>query len=137
MEKKELKFKHKNTLQHLLFLLLGILFMIIGFVAYYSTHDFYYFYLIALANIALIYVLITSQIKKHYVVYDAVFVKYRLADKPVQRIKIDELSEIILKDEKLIITLTTYEKIEIDLDYYTEESRQKFKKLLQEIAALN
>ncbi|MDR6299735.1 hypothetical protein [Mesonia maritima] len=134
MEKKELKFKHKNTLQHLLFLLLGILFIIIGFVAYYSTKDFYYFYLIALANIALIYVLISSQIKKHSVVYDAVFVKYRLADQPIQRIKIDELLEINTKEEHIIITLTSHNKIEVDLSEYTENSRLKFKELLEQLS---
>ena len=134
MEKKELKFKHKNTLQHLLFLLLGILFMIIGFVAYYSTKDFYYFYLIALANIALIYVLISSQIKKHSVVYDAVFVKYRLADQPIQRIKIDELSEVNTKENHIIITLTSHNKIEVDLSEYTENSHLKFKELLEQLS---
>jgi len=137
MDKKELTFKHKNTLRHLIFLLMGILFMVIGFVAYYTTKDFFYFYLIALANIAIIYVLINSQIKKNSVVYDAVFLKYRLENQPLQRVKVDEIMTYEQQEHKLIIRLQEHKNKEIVLEEYSEKSIEDFKELLHNISEYN
>lgn len=137
MDKKELMFKHKNTLRHLIFLLMGILFMVIGFVAYYTTKDFFYFYLIALANIAIIYVLINSQIKKNSVVYDAVFLKYRLENQPLQRVKVDEIMTYEQQEHKLIIRLQEHKNKEILLEEYSEKSIEDFKELLHNISEYN
>ncbi|WP_121666039.1 hypothetical protein [Mesonia aquimarina] len=137
MDQEKLKFKHKNTLRHLIFLLLGILFMIIGFVAYYTTKDFFYFYLIAIANIAIIYVLINSQIKKNQVVYDAIFLKYRLINSPVQRIKIDDIYTYEQIEKSLRVELKDHSITEINLANYQENSVQEFKNLLQKLCDYN
>lgn len=136
MEQK-LNIKYKNTLQNLIILLVGILLLIIGFVAYFWTEEFSYFYLIVLANMLVLYVLITSQVRKHHVVYDAVFVKYRLNSGPVKRLKVDEINGVEEESHHLKIQLKEERQAEIDLEGYTESSVEEFKDLLQRMADFN
>jgi multisubunit Na+/H+ antiporter MnhG subunit len=134
----ELTIKYKNTLQNLIILLIGIILLLIGLVAYIWTQEFSYFYLIALANILVVFVLIKSQVKKHYVVYDAVFVKYKLEnEKVVKRLKVSEIKGVELKEQKLLVHLAQEREAEIELAHYSKKSITEFKELLEKMAKMN
>lgn len=135
--KQELSINYKNTLQNLIILFVGILLLIIGFVAYFWTEEFSYFYLIVLANILVLYVLITSQVKKNHVVYDAVFIKYKLNSNPVKRLKVDEINGVEEENHHLKIQLNKERQAEINLENYAATSVEEFKDLLQRMADFN
>ncbi len=135
--KQELTIKYKNTLQNLIILFVGILLLIIGFVAYFWTEEFSYFYLIVLANILVLYVLITSQVKKNQVVYDSVFIKYKLNSNPVKRLKVDEINGVKEENHHLKIQLNKERQAEINLENYAATSLEEFKDLLQRMADFN
>ncbi len=126
---KELSIRYKNTLRHLLFLLLGFIGLIIGLVTYYITANFLYFYLVIFANLLIVYVLFKSQTRKNKVVYDAVFVKYRINEQPTERIKIGQINNLKRIDKGIKIQIDSTWK-EIDLHNYSKESVDKFYALL-------
>lgn len=130
MKKTSLKIKHKNTLQHLIILLLGIIFLIVGLAGYFITDSQKFFYLIAFSNILIVWVLYKSQVKKNHVVYDAVFVKYRLHKEPVERIKTDDIQRVEREEDSLLILLKNKEITQIDLDEFSDESIQEFERIL-------
>lgn len=130
MEKTSLKIKYKNTLQHLIILLLGIIFLIVGLAGYFITDSQKFFYLIAFSNILIVWVLYKSQIKKNHVMYDAVFVKYRLHKDPVERIKTDDISKVERKDDSILVHLKNQEITQIDLEEFSDESIQEFERIL-------
>ncbi|MBW2961622.1 hypothetical protein [Mesonia aestuariivivens] len=135
--KQELDIKYRNTLQNLIILLVGILLLVIGFIAYYWTEEFSYFYLIVLANILVLYVLITSQVKKDQVVYDAVFIKYKLNSTPTKRLKVEEIKGVKKEENNLIIQLIQERESQIELENYSENAIEEFKDLIQQMANYN
>lgn len=122
---KKLSITYKNTLRHLLFLLVGVILLIVGLVAYYITENFIYFYLVIFANLLLVYVFFKSQTRKNKVVYDAVFVKYRINEEPTQRLKIDEIKNAKQIDKGIKVQVKS-EWQEIDLSEYSQESIDEF-----------
>lgn len=130
MEKTSIKIKHKNTLRHLILLLLAVLFLAAGLIGYAFTKDQGFFYLIAGANILIIWILYKSQVRKNQVIYDAVFVKYRINDEPVERIKTDDIQDVERKENNLVLYLKEQEPKTIALDDYTEESIEEFKRVI-------
>ncbi|MFD1094594.1 hypothetical protein [Salegentibacter chungangensis] len=130
MEKTNIKIKHKNTLRHLILLLLAILLLVAGLAGYAFTKDQGFFYLIAGSNILIVWILYKSQVRKNQVIYDAVFVKYRLNDNPVERIKTDDIQDVERKDNSLILHLREQDPKTIDLEEYTEESIEEFKRVI-------
>ena len=135
--KQELTIKYRNTLQNLIILLVGIVLLVIGFIAYYWTEIFSYFYLIVLANVLVLYVLITSQVKKNQVIYDAVFIKYKLNNEPTKRLKVDEVAGVKKQEQALVIQLTQNREATIELDNYSENAIEEFRDLLQQMANYN
>lgn len=135
--KQDLTIKYRNTLQNLIILLVGILLLVIGFIAYYWTENFSYFYLIVLANILVLYVLVTSQVKKNQVIYDAVFIKYKLNNDPTKRLKVDELVGLKKEESILHIELTQNREAKIDLENYSENAIEEFRDLVKSIIKIN
>lgn len=133
----ELTIKYRNTLQNLIILLVGILLLVIGFIAYYWTEIFSYFYLIVLANILVLYVLVTSQVKKNQVIYDAVFIKYKLNNDATKRLKVDEVEGVKQQEQALVVQLSQNREATIELDNYSENAIEEFRDLLQQMANFN
>ncbi|GGZ43224.1 hypothetical protein [Mesonia mobilis] len=135
--KQELTIKYRNTLQNLIILLVGIVLLVIGFIAYYWTEIFSYFYLIVLANVLVLYVLITSQVKKNQVIYDAVFIKYKLNNEPTKRLKVDEVAGVKQQEQALIVQLNQNQEATIELDNYSENAIEEFRDLINNIIQIN
>lgn len=131
----DLTLKYKNTLQILIILLVGIILLIIGLIGYVLSKEVSYFYLVALANILVIYVIIKSQIKKHHVIYDAVFIKYKLDEGPTKRLKVDEICGVEQNEKSLFVKLNEENMATINLTNYSSSSITEFKQLLEKMAA--
>lgn len=137
MENKQLKFKHKKTLQHLIVLLLSILTLIGSLIGYFFYPKTLFFFLIVIANAGILYVLFVSKTTKNTVVYDAVFVRYKLGDKPAERIKNDILLEAKKQGKDIFIKTQQNEHIAINLSSYAQESIDEFYLLLENICRIN
>lgn len=130
MPARPIQFKQRNLLKIFGFVLLGLILLVGGLIGYFISQDFIYFYLVAAANIILAYIFFTSRIKKNQVIFDPVFVKYKLNQKESKKIKNDLIEKAILTDDHLEVTLKGREDLKIDLKEYSKEDQVYFEKLL-------
>jgi len=130
MPARPIQFKQRNLLKIFGFVLLGLILLVGGLIGYFISQDFIYFYLVAAANIILAYIFFTSRIKKNQVIFDPVFVKYKLNQKESKKIKNDLIEKAFLTADHLEVTLKGREDLKIDLKEYCKEDQVYFEKLL-------
>lgn len=130
MPARPIQFKQRNLLKIFSFVLLGLILLVGGLIGYFISQDFIYFYLVAAANIILAYIFFTSRIKKNQVIFDPVFVKFKLTQKESKKIKTDLIEKATLIDDHLEVTLKSREDLKIDLKEYSKEDQVYFEKLL-------
>ena len=130
MPARPIQFKQRNLLKIFGFVLLGLILLVGGLIGYFISQDFIYFYLVAAANIILAYIFFTSRIKKNQVIFDPVFVKFKLTQKESKKIKTDLIEKATLIDDHLEVILKDRENLKIDLKEYCKEDQVYFEKLL-------
>lgn len=130
MPARPIQFKQRNLLKIFGFVLLGLILLVGGLIGYFISQDFIYFYLVAAANIILAYIFFTSRIKKNQVIFDPVFVKFKLTQKESKKIKNDLIEKAFLTDDHLEVILKDRENLKIDLKEYCKEDQVYFEKLL-------
>ena len=130
MPARPIQFKQRNLLKIFGFVLLGVILLVGGLIGYFISQDFIYFYLVAAANIILAYIFFTSRIKKNQVIFDPVFVKFKLTQKESKKIKTDLIEKATLIDDHLEVTLKGREDLKVDLKEYSKEDQVYFEKLL-------
>lgn len=130
MPARPIQFKQRNLLKIFSFVLLGLILLVGGLIGYFISQDFIYFYLVAAANIILAYIFFNSRIKKNQVIFDPVFVKFKLTQKESTKIKGDLIEKAFLTDNHLEVILTDRENLIIDLKGYSKQDQVYFEKLL-------
>lgn len=128
-----IQFKQRNVLKIFVFVVMGLILLIAGLIGYFVFDDFMYFYLVVAANLILAYIFFISRIKKNQVVYDPVFVKYKL-NAESNKIKNTLLIKALLVEQILEIQLKDDENLNIDLQDYHKEDQVYFEKLLNALA---
>ena len=130
MTSKPIQFKHRNLLRIFVFVLLGLVLLVFGLIGYFTSQNFIYFYLVAAANIILAYIFFTSRIRKDQVVFDPVFVKYKLNEDSSKKIKATLIDKALLNEDCLEVQLTNKDNLTIDLKEYSKQDQVYFEKLL-------
>ena len=75
--------------------------------------------------------------KKNQVIYDAVFIKYKLNNEPTKRLKVDEVAGVKKQEQTLVIQLTQNREATIELDNYSENAIEEFRDLINNIIQIN
>jgi|AntDeeMinimDraft_4_1070355.scaffolds.fasta_scaffold13632_1 hypothetical protein len=131
--KQKLKFKKRNTLRNLLILLFGVILVVVGLIGYFWTKNMTFFYITVGANIFIIYGFVASQVSKNHVVYDIVFVKYKLENGVVRRLKPEDIADVNREESQLQIQFKNEESQQVDLSNYEDESIDEFESLLKRL----
>jgi hypothetical protein len=130
MQQDTLEFKQNNLLIIGLLIVVGALLLLIGLSGYILSESTIYFYLIILGNLLLITSFFVMRLRKNQVLYDPVFIRFKLKNYPKQKIKITDIKSAYLQGDELVLLLNQ-EKKHFHLTSYSKQDRLELLNLIE------
>ncbi|MFD2698060.1 hypothetical protein ACFSQ0_08660 [Mesonia sediminis] len=130
MQQDTLKFKQNNLLIIGLVIVVGALLLLIGLSGYILSESTIYFYLIILGNLLLITSFFVMRLRKNQVLYDPVFIRFKLKNHPKHKIKITDIKSAYLQGDELVLLLNQ-EKKHFHLTSYSKQDRLALLNLIE------
>ncbi|TXK72654.1 hypothetical protein [Mesonia sp. HuA40] len=134
MQQDTLEFKQINLLILGLLILVGGLLLLLGLLGYVLSDSIIYLYIIILGNLLLITSFFLMRLREHQVLYDPIFIRFKLRNYEKQKIKITDIKSAYLQDDELVLLLNL-EKKHFFLTSYPKEDRVALIDLIKALIA--